>query len=673
MRIDAAFLDAADRITLALTHTLDPWHLPDLTVGGGPYTIASAELRGGTEAVYDLTLDRPVADADVGKLSVTVPGLEAERVYARDVLCEPRFTADDAELGSRWSADATTFRTWSPVSSAVEVLLGEQAVPMSAVGRGVWEARVEGDLHNRPYRLRFHNYGQARAVPDVHCHAADADSRWSVVIDPARCAPAGWADDAPPPAPATDVLYEVHVRDYSIRDEGCPQDLRGTYAGLTHDHAGGGGLRHLTDLGVTAVHLLPVQDYLADRQAYNWGYWTALFNAAESAYATDPADATCPPRELRALVRDLHAAGLRVVIDVVYNHTATARGQAMFQAACPFYYVRTSDDGRLLDDSGTGNSLADERPMVRKFVRDSLLHWLDFYHVDGFRFDLLGTHHQASVKDWADAVRAARPGVILYGEPWTGGGPTHFGKGDQRGTGCAVFNDGLRDALRGDLDGTKPGFATGDPAPHAAAVASGLLGGTDDFADAPAEAVNYVSAHDNLALWDKIGRTAPHVGEPAQRAMQRLALAAVLLSQGHAFLHAGSDFCRTKRGHRDTYNLGDDVNGIDWDGKTYFRAVHAYLAGLIRLRRSLAAFRLPDPRRQASILRADAVVAAEYRPDGGPAVVVALNGSDADQHLDLPPGDWHQLADADHAGPDPLRTVTSPLHLPPLTLAVLRR
>ncbi|MEZ6319022.1 MAG: alpha-amylase family glycosyl hydrolase [Phycisphaerales bacterium] len=466
-----------------------------------------------------------------------------------------------------------------------------------------------------------------------------------------------------------------------MADQSCPPELRGTYLGLVHDHPGevSSGLSHLTDLGVTAVHLLPIHDFPAKPGEYNWGYWTALFNVPESGYSTDPSDPTAPIRELKSAIQQLHAAGIRVILDVVYNHTSSSFADSAFDQAVPWYYFRSTPDGRLRNDAGVGNSIADERPMVRDYILDSLKFWLTEYQVDGFRFDLVGTHTPETVREVCDELTAIRPDITLYGEPWTGGGPLQFGKGAQRGLPFAVFNDHLRNAIRGDLDGTATGFATG-PGGDTNAIRSGVAGAIDDFADEPTESINYVSAHDNRTLWDKLEYTHPNLDDATKRSMQKLSLGIVLTSQGVAFLHGGSDFCRTKGGNHNSYSAGDGVNKFDWWRKSQYLDVFHYVAALVQLRREHPAFRMPTAegvRANLAFLPADDLVA--FTLDGAAvgdewsSILVAYNGDPGPRSLRLPEGSWTLVVDADHAGQDPLGQVRGRVDVPGYSMIVAYR
>ena len=564
--------------------------------------------------------------------------------------------------------------------------------PLEHAGRGVWEATVEGDLHGVLYAYRYDSYGEQRLAPDIHAFAASPRVDRSIVVDFDRVEPPGWGTIEPPrlATPTDEVIYEIHVRDFTIADTSLADERRGTYLGLLHEGeiAASGdavrtGLAHLLDLGVTAVHLLPIHDYPGPPEQYNWGYWTSFFNTPEANYATDPFDSLRAITELKRAIAGLHERGIRVILDVVYNHTSSSFEWSPFFQSVPYYYFRTTIDGRLRNDAGVGNAIADERPMVRKFVGDSLEFWTRQYRVDGYRFDLIGTHQPQSVARWIDRVRDVRPDLTIYGEPWTGGGPVYFGKGAQRGLGLAVFNDHFRNAIRGDLDGSAQGFASG-PLGDIASIRNGIAGAIDDFTDDPTETINYVSAHDNLTFWDKLVRSNPGASDSDKRRMQKFAHAIMLTSQGIAFVHGGADFARTKNGNHNSYNAGDEINKFDWPRKQAYREVFDYVAGLIELRRAQPAFRMDtrdDVRRRVRFLDGladdERVVAYSIESDtigtAWPRILVAHNGSPDRRSLRLPPGEWIQVVDHERAGVEPIGVRTGSAELEPLSSAVFRR
>ncbi len=702
LKIIAAFLDAPDRITLATTAPLSPAQRRGIDVGLRgregqtlPVRAVTADGTSGGKPLYAIELGRRVPAQDVGRVELrfnerAFDDLPPRVVFARDVLDGAEFLDANATFGPQYTPERTLFSTWSPVAEKVELVLwsnGPTATPVAVtlVGpdRGTWQASVTGDLHGVHYQYRFTAYGETRQVPDMHCHAATSDSTRSVIVDLDRLKPEGW-DEAKAPTlaqPTDEVIYEIHVRDFSIRDETCPPEDRGFYRGLMRGSprtaaAPSTGIEHLAELAVTAVHLLPIHDFTARRDEYNWGYWTTLFNVPEANYGSDPSDPFSPIRELREAILGLHARGIRVILDVVYNHTSNASPDSPFGAPAPFYLFRTTRDGRLTNDTGVGNTIADERPVMRKYITESLRHWLRHYRIDGFRFDLLGCHEPETVRACVEAIRAERPDATIYGEPWTGGGRIRFGKGAQRGQSIAVFNDHLRNAIRGDLDGTTIGFATGVGG-DADAVRRGVMGAIDDFTSEPTETINYTSAHDNLTLWDKIVKTQPNASDAERRSMAKLAHGVVLTSQGIAFLHGGCDFARTKQGEHNSYDKGDDINLFDWRRKHAYHDVFDYIAGLVRLRREHPAFRMTDDAAVRKAIRfLDSGRAVAFTIDGTMTddpwkrILVAYNDEPTALELTLPKGDWRLVVDENRAGVETLSTVRGTITLPAYSMIV---
>lgn len=645
-----------------------------------------------------LTLERPLSPEQVDDaMEVEETGVGRRTLVAREVLSLPAFRFD-GWLGSRWSAQGTQFRVWSPPSRRADLLLFDQAtggearvVPMARNRNGVWEAHVEGDLHGRFYVYRFESYGETRTATDINAFAASPDSRRTMVIDFNRANPPGW-----PSQPKlrhrhqTDaVIYELHVRDFTVRpDSGVRPAARGKYAGLSQrgtrtPRGKKTGLDYLVDLGVTDIHLLPIHNFLTGSpDEYTWGYATNLFNVVEETYAVDRNDPVAVVREFKEMVQSMHRAGLRVVLDVVYNHTWPPEGaDSNFWQTVPYYYFRTNDRGDVLNESGVGNAMADERPMVRKFVRDSLLFWMDEYKIDGFRFDLIGMHTPEAIRDWSRAMHARRPDVLLYGEPWTGGGPTRTGKGAQRGSGVAVFNDRFRGVFRGELDGAGPGFLTGgggSPFQLEKAV-SGWIDGPnapDGFTDSPEETINYVSAHDNMTLWDRLGLSLPKDRPELLRASVRLTQAVVLLSQGVPFLEGGAQIGRTKGGNRNSYNAGDAVNAYDWTRAEEYAAENDYVRGLIALRRAHPAFRLATAdavRKALKVVSPGPTPFAFTLDHGGREYLVLFHGGTERGTYTLPTGKWDVLATGRRASATPIGAAVGVMNLEPLSAYVLVR
>jgi pullulanase len=405
--------------------------------------------------------------------------------------------------------------------------------------------------------------------------------------------------------PTDSPVYELSVADFTADPNSqVPAEMRSKYAGMTAKTPGLTGLNYLKWLGIGAVQIMPIEMWNpAHRNDYNWGYETYLFNVPESQYSGHPEQPLSAVKEVKSMVSKFHQSGISVVMDVVYNHSVPSEGVGSpFWQTQPYFFFRTDDAGHVLNESGVGNALDDDRPYVRRYIRDSLIFWAKNYGVDGFRFDLMGMFARTSLLDWRKALDRLRPGIVMYGEPWTGGGPLRFGKGDQKGTHIAVFNDNFRNAIRGDLDGTAPGYAMGNRA-LAPAVAIGLKGSTSDFTATPSESINYVSVHDNRTLWDKIAATLPGVTADARKKVLEKCGELILTAQGIPFLEGGAELGRTKGGNNNSYNAGVAVNQFDWKRAATFQSVANRYRDLIKERKEHAEiFSDPATRSQTKIL-----------------------------------------------------------------------
>lgn len=592
------------------------------------------------------------------------------------------------DLGAAYTPSSTAFRVFAPQASAVWVMVYDSAyastgreAAMRPIGDGVWMAEIEGNLAGRSYTYRVRHGSATAEAADPYARALTVNGERALVVDLASTDPKGWTDDVRPKFEhSTDaVLYEMHVRDFSILPEsGIP--FGGKYLGLTARgttfEGQRTGLDHLVELGVTHVHLMPVQDFASvdenDPSAYNWGYDPYHYFVPEGSYSVSPLDGASRITEVKKMVQALHRAGLRVVLDVVYNHTYTVADNPL-NVMAPRYYHR-SCVGTLTNGSGCGNEIATERPMARKLILDSLRYWVKEYHIDGFRFDLMALIDDDTMRQIGAELRAIEPSLLIYGEPWAGGtsglDPVRmFTAGKQRGTNIAVFNDSLRNAVKGDNDGTGRGFVQGARGVEVA-VAAGVVGAINynsalrGPADSPGETVNYVSCHDNLTLWDKISRSCPDDSKADRMRMAMLAQAMVMTSQGIPFLEGGAEMLRTKGGDSNSYKSSDAVNAFDWSRKAKYRQVFDYVKGLIQLRRCHPAFRMAcaeQIRKALSFLRVEPGLIV-FRIDGNIAgdswrdIVVAYNARRHGLRIDLPEGKgaWRVAVGGMKAGIEPL-------------------
>ncbi|MFH0983224.1 MAG: type I pullulanase [Planctomycetota bacterium] len=687
-RLLGATLDDLSAITLRFTHALPPIPLRQITVRdqtGAVQSIAAVvslgpSPQGKTRAFTVQTEER--LDVFDHTYEIEVHGFEPCRVRLGRVLTRPQFQDPDAQMGATYTPTATTFRLFSPMADAVDVLISDLPTggqdntvhSMTRNEHGLWSATTAGDLTGRyyAYKLRGPGLDPKREVTDVSATCAQGLDGRALIANLDATEPPGFNPAAyvKLDSPVDAIIWEVHVRDFSIApNSGIAH--QGQYLGLTEtgSHLPDNpeiktGLEHLVELGVTHVHLLPVQDFENNESenVYNWGYVTVFFNTPEGWFATTP-DGDARIREFKRTVQTLHHRGLGVVMDVVYNHTSS---RATFELTAPGYCFRMKPDGSLWNGSGCGNEVASEHPMVRKFIIDSLVFWATEYGIDGFRFDLMGLIDLETMLAIRDRLRQINPSVLLYGEPWTGG-PSGLSRITDhsviRGTGLAAFNDHFRDAIKGDRDGGAPGFIqTGD---RIDGVMKGTQGAIHDWALHPTGVINYCEAHDNLTTWDKIVQSAPDAPDEIKKRMQCFAGLLVLTAQGIPFLHAGQEFCRSKGGNHNSYNAPDRVNQIDWSLKKTSREVFNYYKGLITLRKAHPLFRLrtrEEVEQRFQFLRsAPTSRCVVYRLDGRQlegegwnTVLVLLNGESTDQTFSLPPGAWKVVVDADRAGPAPL-------------------
>ncbi|WP_342552419.1 type I pullulanase [Paenibacillus sp. FSL R7-0652] len=664
------------------------------------------------------------------------------------------FRYEGSDLGLTYTCAASTFKVWAPTAQLVHILIFEdegeyndlgivtnhdngQAYEMKRDTDGIWQLTLSGDWAGYYYMYRIvHQDQRVEIAADPYGRAVTANGQRTAIIDLDTTDPEGWDQDVKPSFlhPVDAIIYELHVRDFSS-DPQAELPYKGKYlaftaSGLTDSAGNRIGIDHLVELGITHVHLLPTADYQTVNELgaahaesnvkapYNWGYDPQHYNVPEGSYATNPREPAVRIREFKLMIQSLHRQGIRVVLDVVYNHTYSVE-KGPFDRIVPGYFYRSYEDGTRSNGSGVGNELATERPMVRKYILDSLRFWAAEYHIDGFRFDLMALIDQDTMSELTRELKEQfDPAFLIYGEPWMGGDsplmrPTL--KGTQKGQGFAVFNDHFRSAIKGDSDGSGRGFITGAGGLEYE-ILKGAAGAIDDFATSPAETVNYVTAHDNLNLWDKIATSLnlrhdlgfpvwkdgqPVGGGSAESAVKAadpyryvdetnvmdhemvrrslLASGILLTSQGIPFLHAGDEMLRSKVGDHNSYRSGDAVNMISWANKERFRPVFDYYRGLIQLRRAHPAFRMMEAgqvRSHLRCLRMDGnviVYVLEHgaNEDAWNRIVVIYNGSDESQSIHLEAGEWKIVVNHHKAGTDVIETVTGEVQVERWSLMVL--
>lgn len=613
-------------------------------------------------------------------------------------------------LGPDYTPGGTCLRLWAPTAEAVTVTLyhkGDGGVvlgtePLVRGAHGVWSVWLPGEQHGHYYTFAVTVDGITRETGDPYARAAGVNGVRSMIVDLARTAPSGWERDVRPTIPpAQRAVWEVSVRDFSQdAASGVRPAWRGKYMAFTQQgttlHGDGihpTCLNYLKRLGVKYVQLMPIFDFGSVDEAkpllrqYNWGYDPTNFNIPEGSYSTDPTRGEVRIRECREMIAALHAAGIGVVMDVVYNHTY--RTETPLNDTVPYYFFRQNPDGSFSNGSGCGNEFASERPMARRYLIDSILYWAKEYHIDGFRFDLMGLYDAESI----NAVRAALdalPGgrdILLYGEPWQGGASQlHRYEANKANLAMlnervGIFCDDTRDAIKGGcFDAREPGYVEGKPGSFwdiGAAVAAWCR--SDRLPPhAPSQIVSYVSAHDNFTLWDKLLCVRYEKPEFTARdtvalAQNRLAAGIYLTSFGLPFMQAGEEFARTKKGVGNSYRSSPTLNRLDWNRAEKYHALVDYYRGLLALR---AAFpRLGSTDRHApealQFFALEQPLVGWTLPavwgDGAAwsALCVFYNPTDTACTVPLPAGQWKLLSDGTSSslwrGPSRIFTGNAPL------------
>lgn len=612
--------------TSMMVSDLSGFRIYDTTGSDGDIEISNVN---GESAEYEITVNKPIDLVYLYRYRIAFNGhdypINTNSVYASKRFSQ-EFTYDGDDLGANWSDTKTVFKLWAPTAETVRIALYRsgtagtadliETVTMLRGDQGVWSAEVNDNIDGNYYTYLIKVNGKQDEVVDPYARSTGVNGNRGMVLDLQSTNPDGWDKDKNPnPLKSyTDaVLYELHVRDFSIDESsGISAANRGKFLGLTEHgtKAPGGspsGLDYLKSLGITHLHLLPIYDYGSvdetklDTPQFNWGYDPVNYNTPDGSYSTDPYNGAVRVSELKKAVQALHESGISVVMDVVYNHVFEA-GHFCFNRIVPGYFSRSNPDGSNSNGSGCGNDTASERPMVRKFIVDSIVYWQNEYHLDGFRFDLVGLLDVITINKLVDAVHAQHPDVIFYGEGWTMN--TAVEPGNYMATqlnakmtpNFAYFSDNIRDLLAG-RNGETLGFVSGlkgreDPL-------SKCFMATTPWCPNPTQTVNYASCHDNYTLADKLSISLGRVSTDDLMRMNRLAAAIYMTAQGIPFIHAGEEFMRTKldeSGKRieNSYNSSDYVNEIRWEQieQAQTASVIDYYRGLIRFRKAHPALRL---------------------------------------------------------------------------------
>lgn len=741
--IVSASIDDLNKVTVSLNQKVDLTGSGNegFTINGG-LTVTSVKNLNGTAtsaSMLELTLSANIAFGTT--YTVTHTGGTTETTFGTKVAGIGRVMNSDGfnaafnytgnDLGATYTKSATAFRVWAPTASAVSVLTYASATatdstsyPMTKSTKGTWTLSLPGDKNGLIYSYRVTRNGETLNAVDPYARAVTVNGGRGVVLDLAATNPTGWATTAKPAfsGKAVDAsFYELHVRDFSNNaSSGIPAAHRNKFLALTDNNTSFSwkvtttnsktkkkttttyktqtGVAAIKDLGVTHVQLLPIYDFASGGDetspTFNWGYDPDNYNAVEGQYSTDPTNPSNRINELKQGVQNLHSNGLRVIMDVVYNHVASASSFS-FERIVPGYFFRTDETGTLLNGTGCGNEVASERPMVRKFIVDSVKYWASEYKLDGFRFDLMGILDVTTMQQVRSALTAIDPTILVIGEGWNMGGLPESERAAQinidKLDGISVFNDQIRDGIKGSVfNASETGWATGNYG-RRGDVMAGITGnvafsaevGPNFTTNDPGQTVNYIEAHDNLTLADKL--TASVASASSRSRLHRLSTSIVLLAQGLPFLHAGQEFERSKNGDDNSYNSGDGPNAIKYKNRVTNATTLEYVKGLLAIRKAHPAFRMSTTaqvKSGISFLTTNEKVIA-YKLNGSSVkdswsnIIVIHNASKVAQSITLPGGKdtWKVVVNDTKAGVATLATLknVSKVSVPAQSTMVLRK
>ncbi len=616
------------------------------------------------------------------------------------------YTYDGNDLGATINSDGTTtFKVWAPTASKVVLNLftsgheGEayENVDMTLGEKGVWSYTAECG-HGTYYTYTVTTSVGTQEAVDPYAKAAGLNGDRGMVVDLSLTNPEGWDNDASfstnIDSYSDAIIWEVHVRDFSNKI--ASSQYKGKYLaftekGLVNEHGKSVGIDYLVELGITHVHLLPVYDYATVNEAdpdsqFNWGYDPKNYNVPEGSYSTDPYNGAVRIEEYKEMVMALHEAGIGVIMDVVYNHTYTAN--SYLNKIVPYYYYRYTSSGANSSASGCGNDTASERYMYGKYMVDSVSYWLEEYNLDGFRFDLMGLHDLETMQEVEAAVHTIDPQALIYGEGWTMGSTidgslmanqSNIKKIETTNNAIgaiAVFNDTIRDGLKGSVfNASAQGYINGAGKANLNAILFGIKGGKGgtSWSVNNAMVVNYMSAHDNNTLWDKLELSNGSDSVETRLAMNRLGATVLMVSKGIVFFQAGEEMLRTKDGDENSYNSSDAINNIDWsvlnDGTNEYQMMQ-YYQGLIDIRKNFGLFTDNSIPMSTTTLSDGAVAITFDNYEGGIATVI-LNPTDSAISYTLDRGNWNIVCDGVHAGTEIIDTVEGEVSVPAYSAVIV--
>lgn len=671
---------------------------------GVEYAVAAADCEDGRTVVLTLEEELELSKA----YDLSMEGYEGTTVSMNKILGSAYFDEamayDGDDLGATYTKEKTSFKVWAPTASEVSLNLYEQGdgdnlietLPMTAGDKGVWSCEKQGDLNGVYYTYSIKIGNKTNEAVDLYARTTGVNGNRGMVIDLSATNPEGFENDVRPAFenPTDAVIYEIHVRDLSsdassgIANTG--KFLGFTETGTTNADGLATGIDHIKDLGVTHVQILPSYDYATvdetklDTAQFNWGYDPKNYNVPEGSYSTDPYHGEVRVNEMKQMVQALHANGIRVNMDVVYNHTFNIEG-SWFQKTVPDYYYRKVGEN-YSNASGCGNETASDRAMFRKYIVDSVVYWATEYHIDGFRFDLMAVHDIETMNAVRAALDEIDPSIMVYGEGWTGGDCAISSSKQALKANIyqmervGAFSDDIRDAIKGNVfDSQDKGFVNGKDGmeesikfgvvaatPHPQVMISQNEKGSKSWASQPGQSINYVSCHDNLTFWDKLAISNPDDSEETRIKMNKLGSAVLLTSQGVPFFQAGEEMLRSKPSatveggfDENSYASPDSTNSIKWSNKANVADTYEYYKGLIAFRKAHSALRMTTAADIQSNLTfmsgLDANVVAytianNANGDTAEKITVILNANEETVDVKLPAGTWEICVNDTTAG-----------------------
>ncbi len=708
--IRKAFIDTPNKLTVLLTNPVDKSQLKKLSpkvILKNKKTVKAIQTKliqenSTTSIILELEF---LENFDLKQLpaKLYIKGFIESNLYIRGILDSMQYTTDKP-LGTFYTPKETKFVVYAP--GATEIILNIYDDPISNDKKTyfmekadlcTWELSIKKNLKNKYYTFQVDgpdpNYNKNIEIIEPYCKCTTAHNGRGIISNDKT------SITKSPTFPFSDaVIYEMHVRDFTIAENSGVKN-KGKYLGFTETGTTvpgtdlSTGLDHLVELGVNTLQLMPIQDFEHENDVNNyfWGYMPVNFNAPDGWYATDQYNCS-GISEFKQLVDACHKKGIKVILDVVYNHTAEGNSHIKynFNGFVPNFYYRTKLNNSYWNGSGCGNEIRSENIMVRKFIIESLKYWVEEFKIDGFRFDLMGLHDMKTMEEIVYTLKNIKQDIFIYGEPWTAGDtpiiPTV--KGTQRSKNFSVFNDNFRDALKGPWYDLTPGYIqTGK---YVDGVKKGIIGSIDDFADSPSEVINYVVCHDGRTLWDRIVATtedSSFYNDSELKAMDKLAAAILFTSQGTPFMHGGQEILRTKFGSHNSYNQPDKINKIRWDYKQENLDIFKYYQGLIKLRNEHPMFRMKhafDIRKNIQFFEdlgfnvptnciAYKINRGKY-DDTWREVIILINPNQQPIKFNIPDKKWILVVNSTTAGTEIITPVSSTeIELDPISVQVMYR